>query len=198
MVHVCPDRQILSLYVDGELPSPWKEKMESHLASCEDCRSQMGKYQAVRSALASAPEDSLKAAQERVWAEASALPKVRNMRPAVWQRTISLPLPAAAAAAAAVFILAAFLAVLGARSPQAAVAQDTVAISDIGGNLQGIVPVTDMDGILQYLSSQDNSDYVILKLPESTNFSSYGEPALLRAADYSKQSPAIPGSSALR
>jgi hypothetical protein len=195
---MCPDRQILSLYADGELPSPWKEKMEAHLASCADCQSQMGNYQALRSALVSSPEDGLKAAQERVWARVSSLPAVRTIRPAVWRRTVSLPLPAAAVAAAA-FVLAALLAVLGARSPQAAVFNpDTVAISDIGGDLQGIAPVTDMDGILQYLSSQDTSEYMIIRLPESTNFSSYGEPTLLKAADYSRQGAAIPGSSASR
>jgi hypothetical protein len=181
---MCPDRQILSLFADGELPSPWKEKMESHLVSCEDCRSQMGNYQLVHSALVSAPENGLAAAQERVWAKVSGLPAVSAMRPAVWRRTVSLPLPAAAAAA--IFVLVAFLVILGTRTPQAAFNQDTVAVSDIGGNLQGIVPVTDMDGVLQYLSSQDTSEYVIIRLPESTNFSSYGEPTLLRAADYSR------------
>ncbi|AEF82255.1 anti-sigma factor family protein [Leadbettera azotonutricia] len=194
---MCPDRQILSLYADGELPSPWKEKMEVHLLSCEDCQSQMRNYQAVRSALVSSPEDGLNAAQERVWAKISGLPAAGSTRPVVWRRRISLPLPAAAAAAAA-FVLAAFLAAMGARSPQAVLNQDTVAVSDIGGDLHDIAPMTDMDGILQYLSSQDTSEYMIIRLPETTNFSSYGEPALLRAADYSKQSSAIPRSSASR
>jgi hypothetical protein len=194
---MCPDRQILSWYVDGELPSPWKEKMESHLDFCEDCRSRMKNYQGLHSALISVPEDGLKAAQERVWAKVSGVPAISGKRPTVWGRKISLPLPAAAAAAAA-FVLAAFLAVLGVRPPQTAFNQDTVAVSDIGGNLQDIAPVTDMDGILQYLSSQDTYEYMIIRLPESTNFSSYGEPALLRAADYSKQSSAIPRSSASR
>jgi hypothetical protein len=155
----------------------------------------MKNYRALRSALVSRAEEGLQAAQERVWAKVSGLPAVPDMRPALWRRTVSLPFPAAAAAAAA-FVLAAFLAILGIRSPQAVFVQDTVAVSDIGSDLQGIVPVTDMNGVLQYLSSQDTSDYMIIRLPESTNFSSYGEPALLRAADYSKHSSVIPRSSA--
>jgi hypothetical protein len=36
---MCPEPQLLSIYMDGELPSPWKEKMEAHLAKCPECKS---------------------------------------------------------------------------------------------------------------------------------------------------------------
>jgi anti-sigma factor RsiW len=35
---MCPDPQFLSIYMDGELPSPWKEKMEAHLSKCSVCK----------------------------------------------------------------------------------------------------------------------------------------------------------------
>ncbi|GHU05470.1 hypothetical protein FACS1894147_11680 [Spirochaetia bacterium] len=41
---MCPDRQILSLYHDDELPSPWKEKLESHVASCPACAARLAQY----------------------------------------------------------------------------------------------------------------------------------------------------------
>jgi anti-sigma factor RsiW len=44
---MCPDRQILSVYLDEELPSPWKEKMEAHVSSCAECQAVLEKYQAV-------------------------------------------------------------------------------------------------------------------------------------------------------
>ena len=31
----CPDKDLYSAYVDGELQSPWKEKIEAHLVSCK-------------------------------------------------------------------------------------------------------------------------------------------------------------------
>lgn len=34
----CPDTDLYSAYVDGEIPSPWKEKIEKHLSGCEKCR----------------------------------------------------------------------------------------------------------------------------------------------------------------
>jgi len=41
---MCPDPQILSIYLDGELPSPWKEKMEAHLAVCPKCKEKLADY----------------------------------------------------------------------------------------------------------------------------------------------------------
>jgi hypothetical protein len=99
----------------------------------------------------------------------------------VWGRTVSLPLPVAAAAAAV--IIAAFLFIVNLRQPGQAPVQESLA-STVGTDVQGIMPVSDLDRVLQYLSSQDNSDYVIIRLPESRNFLSSGEPALLKAADY--------------
>lgn len=34
----CPNKDILSAYIDGELTSPWKEKLERHLTECSACR----------------------------------------------------------------------------------------------------------------------------------------------------------------
>jgi hypothetical protein len=103
----------------------------------------------------------------------------------VWGRTISLPLPAAAAAAAV--IIAAFLFIVNLRQSGQAPVQESMA-SAVGTDVQGMMPVSDLDGVLQYLSSQDSSDYMIIRLPESRNFSSSGDPALLKAADYTGRS----------
>jgi hypothetical protein len=42
-----------------------------------------------------------------------------------------------------------------------------------------------MNGLLQLLGT-DGSDVLILKLPENRNFARSGEPAIIRAADYSR------------
>jgi len=52
-----------------------------------------------------------------------------------------------------------------------------------------IIPAaTDLNGVLQYLGA-DGSDIIILRLPESRNFSRSGDPAIIRAADYSRRHP---------
>lgn len=34
----CPDSDLFSVYLDGELPAQYCEKLEAHLSSCQDCR----------------------------------------------------------------------------------------------------------------------------------------------------------------
>jgi anti-sigma factor RsiW len=194
---MCPDGQIVSLYIDRELPSPWKEKMEAHLESCGACRLRLEQYRKLRSGLTEGHEEDLESAKSRVWSALAAgkggirvagisgpLATEKNLK-SIWTRTVSLPLPVAATVAA-VFVIIAFFTVLSIRPAVPARIQDT-AVAGIGTDLQGIAPVSDITGVLQYLSSQDSADYVIIRLPESRNFSSSGEPALLKAADYSRR-----------
>lgn len=47
----CPDTSLYSAYVDGEVPSPWKEKIEAHLATCEQCRAVERRYRALHNAM---------------------------------------------------------------------------------------------------------------------------------------------------
>ena len=179
---MCPDRQLLSLHLDGEMPSPWKEKLESHLASCPACSSALDAYRGVSRAVSSVPSDGLEAAKARIWknlAGLSAVPAART--PSPWRRRIAVPLPAAVAAVLAVALLSAGgmgLASAGRGS------ENMVAVAQSPQNLA--VPVSDIGSVLRYLESQDSAgDIVIIRLPEAANFYSSGEPTLIRAADYS-------------
>jgi len=49
----CPDSDLYSAYADGEVPSPWKEKLEAHIASCPKCKQQAERYARLRSLIAS-------------------------------------------------------------------------------------------------------------------------------------------------
>jgi anti-sigma factor RsiW len=194
---MCPDRQILSVYFDGELPSPWKEKMEAHLASCSECRGRLEKYRLLTKTLScreGAQEDSKKplveasieAAKDRIWRNLSGLEMEKwgeRRKETLWRRSVPVPLPAAAAAA--IFIILACIAVL-ARQPLKGGIQD-MAATGMNLDAQEILPVADMNGILQYLGNNDTADFVIIRLPESKNFMSAGEPTILKAADYSRR-----------
>ena len=198
---MCPDRQIISLFLDGELPSPWNEKMKTHLESCPKCQAVLSGYRGLEEYLHAAPgnppdeitEAALERAQDRVWKKLTAPVisgeniKPKLYRPSLWSRTITLPLPAAAAAA--VLIIAVFFALMGVRGGTAASpSQDTLAAFNIGLDDQEMVPLNDMNGVLRYLSSQDNGgDFMVIRLPESRNFSRNGEPTLINAADYSRR-----------
>ena len=188
---MCPDRQILSLYFDGELPSPWKEKMDAHLVSCENCHSHLAQYHRLKEIL---EKDRIEASGElknRVWDKTMGRPVHKKQfsplrgNKVLWSRSVSMPFPAAVAAAA-IFIIIALLAIQGRQSPRTE--PELGIAASIGAEVQEIIPISDMDSVLQYLSVEAMSDFVVIRLPETRSFSSSGEPALLRAADYSRRS----------
>ena len=200
---MCPDRQIISLYFDGELPSPWKEKMAAHLESCSHCQVVLAGYRNLGGKLEKLHAETIETAQDRVWKKITAPELIIAGRTAkkntgkpvsqrlafvgrAWNRHITLPLPAAAAAALAVFI--AFFALFGIRDsdPQ----QHPVAAMNIGFDDYAMIPIHDMSDIImsdiiRYLSVQDTADFMVIRLPEHRNFSRTGQPALINASDYS-------------
>ena len=196
MKQTCPDRQLLSVYFDGELPSPWKEKMESHIAGCPACAQRLEAYRRVSGAAAGEKPSlaGLESARERVWQKLEPVwgadtPPSRPRavrRDTVWRRKIAIPLPAAAAAIVLMAALA-FLVVMRVTNTEG-ISGMTFA-SDAEIDTPGIIPVSDMEDVLQYLGSRDNGDIIILRLPESRSFVNYGEPAIIKAADYSRAAP---------
>jgi hypothetical protein len=202
---MCPDRPFISVYYDNELPSPWKEKMETHLASCPECRTVLSSYKSLKTCFRDKAQESVETAGERVWKKLTApelaFPQVpaaelyRQKAGNIFRRSITLPLPAAAAAA--VFVLAIFITLLttlrGPETPGKSPAQESVAaalpeIIQVLGDDHGTLQMQDMSGVLQYLSSQDYGDFMVIRLPDSRKFSRIGEPSLINAADYSRRS----------
>ena len=196
MARLCPDRQLLSVYFDGEMPSPWKEKMESHIAGCPECARQLEAYRRVSQAAAddvSAEDAEMEAVKERVWRKleqrtgmagsAAAWPAAARGR-AVWRRRISVPLPAAAAA---IVLFIALALVITLRIAGSADSSGMTLAAETEFDAPGIIPASNMESVLQYLGSRDNGEIIILRLPESRNFVNYGEPAIIKAADYSRQ-----------
>jgi hypothetical protein len=192
MVLMCPDRQILSVYVDGELPSPWKEKMEAHLLSCGACRNRIEGYRRLSRILGAGGSGSvsgerIEAAGDRIWGKIAPLDREgRSAAVKFRYRTVSIPLPAAAAAAV-IFMAVLLAAIFLPSSFTGNRGQEMAASTGMGLDLQGIIPVSDMNGVLQYLGNEDTADLVIIRLPESKSFMSSGEPTIIKAADYSRR-----------
>jgi hypothetical protein len=221
---MCPDPQLLSIYMDGELPSPWKEKMEAHIEKCSVCRGNYENFKKLQeyfkkdknqrrviveravnedgkpAELNAAGEpvikeqplsdyDFMEKSKERVWRNLSARGRVTGKRRAnMWGRSLTVPIPAAAAAA----VVLAVLAVLLFRTGFSGQSNDFNTRSNFifaaeEEEMPGLIPTADMNGVLQYLG-MENSDVIILQLPESRNFSRTGEPAMVRAADYKTNS----------
>jgi len=208
---MCPDPQLLSIYVDGELPSPWKEKMENHFSQCSECEEKLENLKRLhelfkkdnstrRTIVERNAEDSpaehelqfLEEAKSRVWQKFESRRRFKSgMR--LWQRRLSVPLPAAAAAAAVVVVvLVAMFMLRGGQVKNNGFAQQPqeqanfiLAAED---DYPGIIPAADLSSVLQYLAPE-GTDVIILRLPENKNFSRTGEPAIIRAADYQRRRP---------
>ena len=204
---MCPDKQFLSVYFDGELPSPWKERMEKHLGTCSGCRETLEAYRKMsrclnvggeKGELPEAPETAvIEAAAARVWERLEgrkrrADGKMRRFLPA---RIPNVFTAAAAGAVAATAIICFLLLFSQGQNSKNSVPQ----LTDAAENFAGIVPVNDdpdapdiipasnINDILRYLESEDSSNIVIIKLPERKKFSRYGEPAFINASDYSRR-----------
>ncbi len=48
---MCPDTTLLAAYVDGEVPSPWNERIEEHLHECERCAARVAQYRGLSARL---------------------------------------------------------------------------------------------------------------------------------------------------
>ncbi|GHU31664.1 hypothetical protein FACS1894172_06940 [Spirochaetia bacterium] len=176
------DCQILSVYSDGELPSPWKEDVETHLASCPECTVRLEQLRRC-SAFLHTPDSNVQGAQDRVWQ------RLQNTQPAqhlpIWSRKLWIPLPAVAAAVFVFLFCTALIVRLMAPTPVPAPAE--MAMGGVNLNIDSIMSLSGEIGLLQYMENQDSTDTVIMRLPESHSFSRYGEPAIVKASDYSRR-----------
>src|SRR5512142_3113022 len=114
---MCPDREILSAYLDGEVEAPWSGAIASHLEGCPSCRAQLARMEALRSRLLQAELPAHQEPMERVRRSLLAHDAAQTPRfLPFWRRSLSVPLPLAAGAAVLVLLLAASLMVALARS----------------------------------------------------------------------------------
>jgi len=207
---MCPDQQLISIYIDGELPSPWKEKLESHLKSCSLCREKLESFKQLHELfkkdttekrtyierIVDEPEyertyteEEMRKSKDKVW---NNLESKRHFRPQnrIWRRRVSFSVPALASAAAAAIVIVALVAALWLRGEQVSTNAIAGSRSDdrvdfilaVEDEIPGIMPVSsDLSGVLQYLGADGSN--ILIVLPKDKNFSRNGEPSIIRAAD---------------
>jgi hypothetical protein len=194
---MCPDKQLLSVYHDDELPSPWKEKMEAHLACCDRCRKTVAVYGKLSSLLAAplqadASEAPCAAAWTRVrekWRsvdrpETKGQVKGGMLRRRVFGRQVAVPLPFAVAAAAA--LVFAFAALLTQGRGVQPIPETGVVAAGIDLEPEEIRQVTSIDDALRFIENNEfftgpQSSYVIMRLPENKTFYNVGNPQIQNA-----------------
>jgi anti-sigma factor RsiW len=187
---MCPDRDLISSYVDGEVPSPWSERLEEHFASCPDCAALAKGYADLGARLraetgtadASALDQAVARGRKRLDELLTALP-VKSAPPSPasrWRRSVSLPLPLAAAAAILVILLGGTTAALASR-PVKSVPMRAVASGEIIPRQAQAQPAS-MDELLRYLDSSEGQVTLTINLPTSSAFGNAGKPVIMRGA----------------
>jgi hypothetical protein len=199
---MCPDKQILSIYYDGELLEVWGKKMEAHLETCPECRARLDAYRKTSGALTGAGSEerqtaAMEAAKDRVWQKlGGGNIDHRLVRPGFMPHIpVAFTAAAAGAAAAAAIIIVTLLIAPKQNGPGGFAAAGNpadgltnVAVSnEYEFNIPEIAPVSDMQELLRYLESDDSSNIIVIKLPERKKFSRYGEPAFINAANYTRR-----------
>jgi anti-sigma factor RsiW len=184
---MCPDRQILSAWLDGEIDAPWDGALEEHVGSCPDCRARLERLEAVRRSLLEAPEPDWRPAMERVRSSLVSRGLAAERTAPVWHRRVSLPVPLAAAAVLLVLVLAGALAVAVVRSSYGMVRITRQGSS--GMEIRIAAPVSDLESLLQSIDANAGSLEDVIMLPKNVPLLSVGQPLMGKETEFSRRKP---------
>ena len=185
----CPDKDLYSAYVDGELQSPWKEKIEAHLVSCEKCSMVVDSYRKISLKLSenSFPEPDLDGSFLKLYAKRQDCLKrmeLNKNKPTSWfYKSNRIPVPALAAAALFLFVLTPIIVLSTQESlePSGTVAATEFKSDDsmINGlkpinkfklNVSNVLGINENVSVFEGKKKEINlSQYVNLYLPPSNN-----------------------------
>jgi len=180
---MCPDRHLISAYLDGEIERPWDTAVAEHLASCQACRLLYNKLAEASRALRTETLDDVRAPMERVRvALRSRTPPQPG--PSVWERKVSVPLPLAALAAALVLFLGVTFAVTQLR-PKVGLVRITKAPAG-GTEIQISAPISELETLLKSVGAEDSAREDVILLPKNVRLLPVGEPRMGKAAEFPK------------
>jgi len=183
----CPNPDLLSAFFDGEVESPWLERIQRHVQACHSCQQTVVRLQALRRKLLSDEEPPVEGPFERTRQRLQSLPSAgwRHRRRSLWRTRISLPVPAIAAVFAVLLGMGGLLIFLGTRPnfPFMSIKRQPSGITEV----QIAAPIEDLEQLLKSLDKEPGYEQIIITLPADTEFLQFGEPRMLRADDYSRR-----------
>jgi predicted anti-sigma-YlaC factor YlaD len=183
---MCPDREILSAYLDGEIEPRWQGVLAAHLVGCADCRAWYEAMARTRQALMADAPDPVEPMERVRLAVLSRIPPASRPVPA-WRRPIAVPLPVAVLAAAAFLALGVSLALAVARTNVGFI---RVTRASTGGTeYQFAVPADKVEALLKSVGGQDAADDTVIMLPKNVRLIPVGQPRMGKAADFPRKKP---------
>jgi hypothetical protein len=181
---MCPDDPLLSAFVDDEVPSPWKERMETHIAGCSRCSEKAHALRSLKRILVAAETDfeteALAVARARIAAsidfsmarghtKAGLTYYIRSL----WSRRIPLPMPFFAVGLLALVFLVGMS--LGLIAPFTSTAR-TIASKIISPQS------TTLEMMAQYMK-QSSVQPVMIEMPQESVFNQLGNPVIVFSSE---------------
>jgi hypothetical protein len=179
----CPNADLLSAFFDGEVDSPWSERIRKHVDDCERCQGAIAELEKLSRVLHEDPvppiEESLERTRERL--KSSHVPQMWRKLP-FWRTRISVPLPAVAAMFVVFLGLGGILIFFSTRPnfPFMSIKRQPSGVTEV----QVAAPIEDLEQLLRSLDREAVNQEIVINLPEDTEFLQFGEPKMLRADDY--------------
>ena len=203
---MCPDAELLSSWVDDEVPSPWKERIASHLDTCQGCAEKVASFRRLSMRLGASGRYDEAAVVARVAsrlgiAMASALPSEtlaqKSDSPGPRRGKLALPLPLAAAAAVAFLLVGGITGRLfmgpgagspgGAASSLASASESTAKggvpaglVSGASGSANNLSGSPTMDSLVRYLEAQNAPVSITIQLPANGSYAGGGAPMIVK------------------
>jgi len=182
---MCPDSELLSAWVDGEVPPPWRDRISSHVEGCEACSSKVTAWQDLSGALRAAGSLDETALVSRIRARLETRLGVPHEvelhhRPEGLRLfrslagSVSLSFPAASAAALALLLAGGLSGGLLAGTNGFARGDKSASASLISANS------SNMDSLVRYLEAQNAQVSVTIQLPQNASFPASGEPMIVK------------------
>ena len=184
---MCPDREILSAYLDGEIGPPWNAAIGEHVSACETCGAVIERLEKTRRILQEDPIGDWKEPMERV--RRAILTRVAPLpRPVpAWRRQVSLPLPLAVLAAVLLIALGVSSALSFARTSLGFI---KITKAPAGGTeYQFAVPVDKVEALLKSVGGGDTSLEAVLTIPKNVKLVPVGEPRMGKEAEFTRKKP---------
>ena len=179
---MCPDREIISAFIDGELDPPWNGTVADHIASCDRCREIRERLEKTRRRLQAETPLDWQAPMERVRQAILARVYPVTHREPVWRRHVSVPLPVTVLAAVLLLALGVSLAVALARMN---VGYIRVTKAPAGGTeYQFAIPYDKVEALLKSIGGEDANIEAVMTLPKNVKLVPVGEPRMGKAAEF--------------
>jgi hypothetical protein len=183
----CPNPDLLSAFFDGELESPWSERIKEHVESCGPCRQALERLKKLRRVLLTDEEPPLEGSLQRMRERLHVgyASRLWHRRAIIWRRRVSVPVPALAAMLTLFLGMGALLIFLSTRPnfPFMSIKTQPSGITEV----QVAAPIEDLEQLLRSLDQEPGNQQILITLPEDTQFLHLGEPRMFRADELGRR-----------